>query len=297
MDNWDEIRTAFQVARLGTVSGAADVLGVHHATVIRHIDALESRLGVKLFQRHARGYTPTEAGQDLMRVGQATDDQFGQLEGRIKGRGNDVTGELVITSLATMSRLLTPILVEFQEKHPDLLIRYLTDDRVFRLEYGEAHVAVRAGAAPQEPDNVVQPLVTLDVGLYAAQSYVDRHGIPQSVEDLQNHRFVGVDNEKSRAPFIKWLSSMVPRENITFRGTDANSLEHAVLCGAGIGFLPRWFSYEQNDLVEVWPAEESWHGAVWLVTHVDLHRTVKVQAFLKFLKERAKDWHCSEQVI
>ena len=62
MDNWDEIRTAYQVARIGTVSGAAEALGVHHATVIRHIDALEASLGVKLFQRHARGYTPTEAG-------------------------------------------------------------------------------------------------------------------------------------------------------------------------------------------------------------------------------------------
>ena len=66
MENWDEIRTAYQVARLGTVSGAAEVLGVHHATVIRHIDALEKRLGAKLFQRHARGYTPTEAGRDLL---------------------------------------------------------------------------------------------------------------------------------------------------------------------------------------------------------------------------------------
>ena len=56
MDNWDEIRTAFQVARIGTVSGAAEILRVHHATVIRHIDALEQRLGVKLFQRHARGF-------------------------------------------------------------------------------------------------------------------------------------------------------------------------------------------------------------------------------------------------
>ena len=65
MENWDEIRTAYHVARLGTVSGAAEVLGVHHATVIRHIDALEGRLGVKLFQRHARGYTATEAGEDL----------------------------------------------------------------------------------------------------------------------------------------------------------------------------------------------------------------------------------------
>ena len=72
MDNWDEIRTAYQVARNGTVSGAAEVLGVHHATVIRHIDALEARLGVKLFQRHARGYTATEAGADLLQVAQAT---------------------------------------------------------------------------------------------------------------------------------------------------------------------------------------------------------------------------------
>ncbi len=99
MDNWDQIRTAYNMARVGTVSGAADVLGVHHATVIRHIDALEERLGVKLFQRHARGYTATEAGEDLLRVAQATDDQFSQLASRIKGQGNDVDGELVVTSL------------------------------------------------------------------------------------------------------------------------------------------------------------------------------------------------------
>lgn len=293
MDNWDEIRTAYQVARMGTVSGAADVLGVHHATVIRHIDALESRLGVKLFQRHARGYTPTEAGQDLMRVGQATDDQFGQLEGRIKGRGNDVSGELVVTSLASMSKLLLPVLTEFQAQYPGLLIRFLTDDRVFRLEYGEAHVAIRAGAAPQEPDNVVQDLARMEVGLYASDAYVQAHGKPTSLEDFKQHRFIGADNEKSRAPFHQWLSNVVPRENVTFRATDANSMEQAVLDGAGIGFLPRWLAHSQNNLHEVCPAEEEWHGDLWLVTHVDLHRTVKVQAFLKFLKEQAKDWACS----
>ena len=118
MENWDEIRTAYQVARLGTVSGAAEVLGVHHATVIRHIDALEGRLGVKLFQRHARGYTPTEAGQDLLRVAQATDDQFSQLSGRIKGRGNAVSGELVLmvatlgkTKPAGRAGLMVPLMV------------------------------------------------------------------------------------------------------------------------------------------------------------------------------------------
>jgi DNA-binding transcriptional LysR family regulator len=290
MDNWDEIRTAYQVARLGTVSGAADVLGVHHATVIRHIDALEARLGVKLFQRHARGYTATEAGEDLMRVGQATDDQFGQLEGRIKGRGADVSGELVVTSLATLSPLLAPILADFQAMHPGLLVRFLTDDRVFRLEYGEAHVAIRAGASPQEPDNVVQPLETLEVGLFAADSYLERKPAPQTLDDFKDHDFVGVDNEKSRAPFQRWLSDVVPRENVRFRCTDTQAMEAAILAGAGLGFLPRWFANEHETLKEVWPRVDEWHGPLWLVTHVDLHRTVKVQAFLTFLKERAKLW-------
>ena len=108
--NWDEIRTAYHVARLGTVSGAAEVLGVHHATVIRHIDALEDRLGSKLFQRHARGYTPTEAGNDLLLVAQTTDDQFTQLAGRIRGRGEEVTGELIVTTVSSLAGLIVPSL-------------------------------------------------------------------------------------------------------------------------------------------------------------------------------------------
>ena len=44
IDSWDDIRNALAVARMGTVSGAAQALGVHHATVIRRIDALEAAL-------------------------------------------------------------------------------------------------------------------------------------------------------------------------------------------------------------------------------------------------------------
>ena len=61
MDKWTEIKAAYQVARLGTVSAAAEVLGVHRATVIRHIDALEAELGGTLFHRHNTGYTAIQA--------------------------------------------------------------------------------------------------------------------------------------------------------------------------------------------------------------------------------------------
>lgn len=290
MNNWDEVRTAFQVARVGTVSGAAEVLGVHHATVIRHIDALEDRLKVKLFQRHARGYTPTEAGQDLLRVAQATDDQFNQLAGRLKGQGDDVSGELVVTSLISMAPQIVPILTEFQQTYPGLLIRYLTGDRLFRLEYGEAHVAIRAGAAPDQPDNVVQKFARPKVALYASKSYVDRMGKPAGADDLAGHLFVGYDNPLSRAPAAIWTRENVSPQQVVFRSADVRAMEEALIAGAGIGFMGCWEAEKRDDLVQILPPRDEWSGSIWLVTHVDLHRTNKVQTFLKFLKQRARDW-------
>lgn len=290
MDNWDEIRTAYQVARMGTVSGAAEVLGVHHATVIRHIDAIEARLGVKLFQRHARGYTPTEAGQDLLRVAQATEDQFNQLVGRLKGQGDEVSGELVVTSLAPLSPLLVPVLSAFQADHPGLIVRFLTGERLFRLEYGEAHVAIRAGAAPEQPDNVVQRFADLPAAMYASQAYIAEYGKPASVEEFAGHRFVGADDPDNRAPYSKWLYAQVPSETVIFRCNSGEASDEAVLAGAGIGFMSVWEAERHPSLVQVLPPQPEWASALWLVTHVDLHRTNKVQSFLRYLKERSQEW-------
>jgi DNA-binding transcriptional LysR family regulator len=290
MDNWDEIRTAYQVARLGTVSGAADVLGVHHATVIRHIDALEKQLGTKLFQRHARGYTATEAGVDLLSVAQATDDQFVQLAGRIKGRGESVSGELIVTSISGIADLLTPAMISFQEKWPEVRVRLLTDMRIFRLDYGEAHVAIRAGTAQEEPDNVVQPLVKIRNGLYAARRYVDTYGKPASEDEFAGHRFVAADQTTIRAPFYRWLRALVQPEQIFYSATEPAALEQAVLAGAGIGFIAAFRAHGNPDLVEILPPRDDWDAPIRLVTHVDLHRTRKVQAFVTHLKEAAKDW-------
>jgi DNA-binding transcriptional LysR family regulator len=290
MENWDEIRTAFQVARLGTVSGAAEVLGVHHATVIRHIDALEKRLGAKLFQRHARGYTPTESGHDLLAVAQTTEEQFAHLVSRIKGHGETVSGELVVTSIGGISDLLTPVMTSFQDKWPDVRVRFLTDMRVFRLDYGEAHVAIRAGSGPEEPDNVVQPLAKLRAGLFAARSYVEKFGKPASEADFAGHRFVCTDHDVTRSPFHRWLRATVQPEQVTYAATEPAALESAVRQGAGIGFMASFRAAEDPNLVEVLPPRVEWDSALRIVTHVDLHRTRKVQAFLSHLKDAAKEW-------
>lgn len=290
MDHWDEIRTAYQVALIGTVSGAAEILGVHHATVIRHVDALEERLGVKLFQRHARGYTATEAGRDLMQVGKATEDQLAQLSNRIKGQGAEVSGELVVTTLAGLSPLMTPILSEFRALNPGLIVRYLTSKRLFRLEYGEAHVAIRAGNAHEQPDNVIQPFGQFAVCMVASTSYIEQYGAPKSEADFEEHWFVAQDGDAHRAPFYQWLAGVVPRDRIAFRVTDERDGLYAIKAGAGIGFVGVWEMQRNPELVQIIPTKAIWSTPMSLITHVDLHRTNKVQSFLTFLKQRSAEW-------
>ncbi|MBS8226570.1 LysR family transcriptional regulator [Vannielia litorea] len=284
LDAWDEVRTAYHVARVGTVSGAADALGVHHATVIRHIDALEQRLGTKLFQRHARGYTATEAGLDLLQVAKATDDQFSQLAGRIKGRGEEVTGELIVTSIPSLSPSLSATLARYSRANPQVVLRFMTDERLFRLEYGEAHVAIRAGKRPDQPDNVVQKFFELSHALYATQDYVAEMGALDE-GDMARHRFVTEDDRESRAPFYRWLHEMVPDRCISYRASAQRSVVDAIRAGAGVGFLPVAMGERSPDLVQMMPSKPEWTATVWLVTHVDLHRTAKVQSILTHLKE------------
>jgi DNA-binding transcriptional LysR family regulator len=292
IEAWDEIRTAYQVARLGTVSGAADVLGVHHATVIRHIDALEKRLGTKLFQRHARGYTATEAGRDLLTTAQRTEEQLSQLVGRIRGQGETVSGELIVTSISGIAQILTPVFKAFAEAHPDVTIKHISDMRLFRLDFGEAHVAIRAGAAPEDPDCVVQPLVRMGTGLFASPDYVATHGPIDGPQDFLRHRFIGPVDPGSRPGFYRWMRTNIPEQRILHRVSEPEAKASAVTGGLGVGFMPRREGLAAG-MIEMVPSQPGWDSALWIVTHVDLHRTLKVQSFLTVLKRMAANWTCA----
>lgn len=284
-ENWEEIRTAYHVARLGTLSAAAVHLGVHHATVIRHVNTLEERLDTKLFHRHPRGYTPTEAGLDLLQVAAATEDQLAQLAGRLRGRSAELSGELIVTTLAYLSPQITPWLVAFQRENPAVQMTLEASDRRLRLEYGEAHVALRAGPKPQEADNVVQKLTRFPNALYAHKDYITNFGILKGEDDIPNHRFITNNQGTARGPSQIWLRDQVPAEAVTFKSSE-RSLEDAVIAGAGIGFMSVWSGHAHPDLVQMMPARPEWATVIWLVTHVDLHRTEKVQALLSFLKDQ-----------
>lgn len=283
MDHWLELRTAYRLAKLGTVSAAADDLGVHRATVNRHVDTIETAFGAKFFQRHARGYTLTEAGRDLLDVTRRADELFLDLAGRSQGLAGQLSGSLLITSLAGLVPMIMPALQNFRVAHPETHLVFSADEALARLEYGEAHVAVRAGPRPQEPDYVVLPFRKLRFGLVAAQSYVDRFGTPDP-SALDTHSFVGVCDGSSRLPYARWMEKHVAQDQIAFEASDQNVINAAVLAGLGLGFMAEHDAQDRSDLVDVVSPKDAWSADLWIVTHVDLHRTQKVQEFLKHLK-------------
>lgn len=247
------------------------------------IETLEKALGTALFQRHARGYTLTDAGRDMLDVANRADEMFADLEGRTKNRKGQLSGELTISALGGLAPMVVPALRAFHDAHPAIQIEFVVESRLAKLEYGEAQVAFRAGPKPEEPDYVVLPFRQIRFGLYCSQDYVRRHGHPRE-KRFDQHLFVGIVSRPTAHPYSEWMRANVPQTALSLETTNLEVKFEAVRAGMGLGFLAEHEAEGHPDLVEILPPDDKWTANIWIVTHVDLHRTAKVQAFLHFVR-------------
>ena len=283
MKHWTEIRTAYFVAQTGSISGASRALGVHRATILRHLDVIEKELGAKVFLRDAKGYQLTEVGEDLLRVAKLTDEQFSDFARRSKGQQGELEGEFILTSLDALSYLLMPAVRLFSQAYPKVRVRWLTSVELMKLEYGQAHVAIRTGPKPQDDSYVVLPFTPLRIGLYASEGYLQKHGVPVDESGLKEHLFVLADEAPERLEIVKWFFKVIPPEQVVFTSNNPDLLQRAIVNGVGVGFMQCQASQIYPNVCRVLP-DIQWNFENWIVTHGDLHRSEKVQAFLAILK-------------
>ncbi|WP_043318344.1 LysR family transcriptional regulator [Microbulbifer sp. HZ11] len=283
--DWNNLHYALAVAKAGTLSGAALELEVSHSTVLRRIDALEKALKTRLFIRHPRGYVPTEAGQMLMGAAENMQDQLDLLVGKMQGAEETLQGSLVITTVNTLIPLLMPVIRGFQRENPHLRLELVADRRHLRLDHGEAHIGIRPGARPTEPDYVVQPAITLNSALYASAEYLQECGPLNGLDDLAGHRFIGPTEAYDFIPSLHWITRQVPDEQIVFRCNEFSGFEDAARCGVGIAALNHWCAEARPGLQRLIEPPPEWCTNLWLVTHRDMHRTRKVQLFLDWIKQ------------
>ncbi|MEM1428979.1 MAG: LysR family transcriptional regulator [Pseudomonadota bacterium] len=283
MKYWSEIRTALILARLGTVSAAAKEIGVHRATVNRHVETLEAAFNARLFLRHARGFTLTEEGREVFEVAARADEMFADLQKRSRGKAGMVSGTLMVTAMSSIAPTIMPSIRGFQTTHPEIDVEFIVDAKLAKLEYGEAHIAFRTGPQPKQPDYVVLPHKPVRFGLYAAQDYIDRVGLPE-VGALEGHKFVSPYADATHLPYLKWITENVPEDAIALRANNSHVRRLAICHGIGVGFIDDQDASLLRDLVEIMPPSEDIQIDLWVVTHSDLHRTAKVQAFLDHVR-------------
>jgi len=282
MEKWTEIRTAYRLAKLGTLTATAEDLGVHRSTVMRHIDALEQSLEIKLFQRNDRGYIPTEAGLEVMRLGQITDIQFGQFANRSKNREELLEGTLSITCVSELSQLIFPAVMLYQSRYPKVQIDIMGDTRKYDLEYGEADLAIRTGEKPTTLDNIVMPFTTIEVVTCVHKNYVEKNGMP-SKENVSQHKFIALKERLEHLPWNEWIHTLALKENIVITASVPQILNYALHSGAGVGVSTRHTVKQDPNLLEV-DAGISWQVPIWILVHRDIINIPKIRKFIDILK-------------
>ncbi|MEL6322671.1 MAG: LysR family transcriptional regulator [Pseudomonadota bacterium] len=282
------MRTALAVARTGTVRAAASELGVHRATVHRHIELLEGELGTKLFLRHARGYVLTDDGSTVLDVASRADEMFLDLEGGLRNRSAKFSGELILAIFHGLGSMLMPAIKKMKELHPDVGIELVADETISRLEYGEAHIAFRAGPKPDALDYVVRPFLYLRFGLYCSRAYLSQYGRPD-LGDFTGHKFVGPVGGQLKRPYSKWLEDNVEPGSFALNTSSRVCIHQAIASGIGMGFMAEFEAKDNTDLVAIVPPSDEICLQVWSVTHMDLHRTDKIQEFLRLVNSTTSD--------
>jgi DNA-binding transcriptional LysR family regulator len=284
--DWDDLRYALAIAEEGSLAGAARALEVRHSTVLRRLDALERRLGARLFDRRRQGYTPTEAGELMAQQARAMRPAIAEMQRRILGRDLQLTGSVRLnTSYIAMLYLLPLPLAAFASAHPGIEVEVVEAMALVDLSRRDADVALRISA------QVPQHLVGRQLGTVRFRVYARRgaKGLPQRrqpVEQLvETAPWIGFEGDRSGTFFERWMNTHVSAERIRLRVDLFHSMNVMLKTGLGVGLLPTFVGSAEPELVAVSDDIERLSTPIWMLTHPDLRGTARIGSFMQEVGE------------
>jgi DNA-binding transcriptional LysR family regulator len=281
--NWDDVRIFLAVARSGQILGAARSLGLNHATVARRLTALEEALGSKLFTRKTNGSELSGAGERFLVHAEAMESAM-LAANESAGTDSAIDGTVRVGAPDGFGvAFLAPRLGELTDRHKGLRIELVPVPRAFSLSRREADIAVTL-ERPREGRLVARKLTDYRLGLYAAQSYLDAHGTPASLDDLAAHQLVGYVEDLLFTTSLDYTAEFLKGWRSSLAVSSAMGQTEAVRAGAGIGILHAFMVKRDSSLVPVLPAH-TLTRSYWTVVHEDLRNIRRVALVAEFLSE------------
>jgi len=270
---WEMYRSFLAVLNEGSLSGAARALGVAQPTVGRHIASLEKSLNLALFTRSQTGLMPTEAALALRSYAESMHSTAAALERAAASQGSGVRGTVRITASDVIGvEVLPPIIADLRDGYPELVVELVLTDRMQDLLRREADIAVRM-ARPRQELLVARRIGQIELGLYAHQRYLARHGTPKSMADVAHHALIGFDQPTLFVHGAGKSLSGWRREAFAMR-TDNNLAQLALIrSGAGIGVCQAAIARRDDALVRLFPRQFSLPLDTWITMHEDLRNS------------------------
>lgn len=292
--DWDKLRVFHAVAEAGSFTHAGESLNLSQSAVSRQISALEESLSVPLFHRHARGLILTEQGELLFRTAREVFAKLAMAEGLISESKDRPKGPLKITTTVAFGSIwLTPRIREFLDLYPEIQLSLVVDDSELDLSMREADVAIRM-SPPRQPDLIQRHLVSVQVHIYASTEYVQKYGMPQRAEELEEHRII-VYGEDARPPVpgVNWLlevgvkSGQDRRPILTVNNT--YGMLRAIMSGLGLAALPDFVANEHSGLVRVLPEVSGPPNEAYFVYPEELRTSKRISVFRDFLLRKVAE--------
>jgi DNA-binding transcriptional LysR family regulator len=268
--NWDDLRFILAVAEAGTVSGAARLLGVNHATVLRRIAAYELSTGSEVFSKTLKGYGVQPDRQRLIDAVREVETAIGAVDRIMAGARMPLAGDVRITTTDTLATHVMPgIVQEISAKVAGLRLEIVVSNQPVDLARGQADLTIRPAAVLPGELSGVSP-ARLGFGAYAAKG-------------ARHDRWIGLSGRIGASRAGEWLSANVARDRIGIAGDSFLIVRELALLGLGIAILPHMIGAATPALERLDAEMPSLDVPIWVASHADLAEVPRISRMRSLL--------------
>jgi len=294
-DNLNGIFAFITTAQLGSFTAAAERLGLTKSAVAKSVSRLEERLGLKLFHRSTRRLSLTPDGELYLASCRKAVDILEHAESILSTHIEKPSGRLRVDLPAAFGRkLVLPLLLEISELNPELSLAISFNERYVDLIDEGIDFVVRIGELRDSSGLIARQLTTQKLALCASPKYVEKHGQPETVEDIDRHRcIVGFRTEQAIVWCLKEQDGSIRRfiPPVGHEYGDGDAMLCATLNGQGLCQLPRWLIQEHlnsGQLVEVLSQYSGCEVPIHILWPKSSHLMPKIRHTVDVLLKEAK---------
>ena len=293
--DWDKLKIFYAVAEAGSFTRATINLNLSQSAISRQIQSLEEDLKVQLFERHARGLVLTENGEYVYKTAHEVISKLKDVETSLGDQKNKPTGKLTITTVRSFgTHWLTPRIQEFMQLNPNIEVELIFDDKELDLSTRQADIGIFM-RRPKQLNYIQRKLVDINYYIYGSTKYLDKYGIPKTINDLNKHRFISFGKGAPSPVFNPdWVLKLGIKDNkkrkSIMKVNSVMGLLLAVESGVGLAALPEYLVSNSTNVVKVLPNSAGPITEAHFVYPQSLKNVARVQAFRNFLYTKIGDW-------